>query len=138
MPRKQPDELKGADEEAVRLILAADLSKPGWRRRAVNTDRDTALAQIPADDAVAVIQTRMPVAAYRILQRHIHGSLANQAAWMREAIVDRYLREGGNPHHAAEMLRMKVDQRRHHVPRDTYGQPRDREGRKTGIPRSPW
>ena len=113
--------------EAERLIIGDDRSRRGWRRRAVGASRAVALAEVPR---IGTLLTRFPIEPLRILQRHIHDRDLNQAQWLREAAVARYLREGGDSTVAEALLDMRVDHRRRDVPRDQYGQARDREGRK--------
>jgi len=118
-----PADTRAADE----LILGVDGPKRGWRRRAVGTTREAALEQIPR---VGVLQAQVPIAPLREIQAHIRDSELNQAVWVRRAIVERYLREGGDPDVAEAALDMRVDTRRRDVPRDQYGQDRSREGRR--------
>lgn len=133
--RSKPDDQ--ADQAAAEaLILDADAARPGWERRAVGVSAAAALAQIPADDFMATIQTRMQLDAFRILQHHIADAEVNQALWLRQAAVEKYLREGGDPQAAARMLAVKQARRRHDVPRDVRGQQRGRSVPHHRQPRS--
>lgn len=124
-----PSDPDPADNEAAtRLILESDTSKRGWTRRAVAMPRDQALDQIPK---VGQLVTQIPIEPLRILQRHIQGHDVAQARWMRQAIVEKYLREGGDPEVGEAALTMRVDHRRHDVPHDHHGQPRNRQGRNS-------
>jgi len=119
----EPDTL-GAEQ----LLLDTDESRRGWRRRAVRMPKDQALAQIPRS---VVMQTLAPIEAARLIKAHIALRRTNEARWMRQAIADRYLLEGGDPAVAQALMTVREDRRRRDVPRDNYGQPRNRVGRKT-------
>lgn len=114
------------------LILDGDEARPGWKRRAVGTTREAALAQIPR---VGMLQCQVPIDPLRDIQRHIAARGENQARWLRRAVVEVYLRQGGDPEVAAAALAMRRDQRRREVSRDQLGQARNRTGRK---PRPRW
>lgn len=122
--KPDPGDQEGADD----AILLADASRRGWRRRAVATTKAKALGQIPR---VGVWQTQMPIEAMRHIQRHVAAQHIDQARWVRYAIVSAYLAEGGDPDVAVAAMSMQRQQyRRRDVPRDVFGQPRNREGHK--------
>lgn len=124
MRAAEPDE-----REAAALILGADESQRGWKRRAVGTSRAKALGEVPR---VGVLQTQVPIEPMRAIQRHIQARHVNQAQWFREAIVASYLLQGGDPHVAEAALDMqRNNQRQRDVPRDQFGQDRQRQGRKS-------
>lgn len=120
-------EAQAALDDAEASLLDDDRATAGWQRRAVGVPRDEALAQVPR---VGTLQAQLPIEAMRRIQAHIAAREVNQAVWVREAIVARYLREGGDQLVAAAALDVLVDRRRRDVPRDVYGQERRRYGRR--------
>lgn len=126
-PDDDDDERDPADEQgAEQAVLDDDRSHWDWRRRAVGAPRHEALAQIPR---LGTFMAQMPIGAFRLIQAQIIDSGLNQAQWIREAIVQRYLTDGGDVTVANMALDMLRDHRQHDVPHDHYGQPRTRKGR---------
>lgn len=118
-------------ERVTAEILAGDRSQRGWRRNAVGMPREQALAQIPA---VGVLQCKVPIKALAQLQAHIALCGVNQATWLREAAVARYLAEGGDPAVGAELSAMARTIRRGDWVRGQQGQSRRRQGRRGDPP----
>lgn len=82
------------------LVQQEARSMRGWRRRAVGVPVEEALGQIPRR---GLLQTWMPIEAYRSLQAHIRARGMSQAAWFRRAVIAAYLAEGGERETARQM-----------------------------------
>ena len=73
-------------------LLAEDRSTPGWRTRAVGMPIKRALARLPT---MGLLQCGIPIAPFRQIQSHIRASGMTQAQWVRRAVIEAYLRQGG-------------------------------------------
>lgn len=114
---------------ADRRILDASPTEPGWEQRAVGKPMSEALVNLPV---VGRFETQIPIVPFGRLQAHMRRMKVNQARYVREAIVDKYLREGGDPavaQAALDMARMPYQYK--DVPRDHGGQHRRRKGRNS-------
>lgn len=84
-------------------VLVETRSIRGWRARAVGMPVEAALAKIPRR---GLLQTWMPIEAYRALQAHIRARGMTQAAWFRRAVIATYRAEGGDAAVAHEMAQI--------------------------------
>ena len=76
------------------LIQQESRSIAGWRARAIGMPVKRALEYIPRR---GLLQTWVPIEAFRDLQAHIRTTRLTQAAWLRRAVINTYLAEGGSP-----------------------------------------
>ena len=80
-------------EEQEEQILAADTSNDGWQARALGMPLGDALAHIPR---AREMTCTIPIGPWRAINAHIHDEGVRLGEWVRQAIIDRYLKEGGD------------------------------------------
>jgi hypothetical protein len=90
--RRQPSD-KEADEVVDRRILRHDTSQAGWQRRAVGVPHEEALAQLPK---ARQMTTSIRIDAWRAIRAHYQAQQLTAGEWVRRAIINQYIREGGD------------------------------------------
>jgi hypothetical protein len=82
------------DDWIDQALVAGDRSIAGWRARIRTMPAREALKRVPR---MGLLQCGIPITPFRAIQAHIRASGLTQAGWVRRAVTETYLREGGEP-----------------------------------------
>lgn len=75
-------------------IGAEDVSTEGWQARALGIPVNKALAQIPR---AREMTCTVAIGPWREIDAHIKARGLRTGEWVRNAIINQYLNEGGDP-----------------------------------------